>query len=277
MSRARRSAFAGSRAEQELRQLAHPVRREPAADALARDEAHARRLLAHLRERLLVRIEVELRDEAQAADEPQRILGEAVRRDRPQDAALEVVLRPSYGSTSVPSERRRAIALTVKSRRSQVVLDGRGGVDDDLEVVAAGAGRDARAAAARTRCRRARAAAPPRRAGRGARRRAGPATTSSSMRPCGSSAARSPAMSTPGTRKSASFDSTPEQLVAHRAADDVRVEPERRDVVLDRLHDASRAAQSRARSPRSRPARPRAAWRPRPSSAPAASSPTCFA
>ena len=90
MSRASRSARAGSRAEQELRELAHPVRGEAAADALARDELHRRRLLAHLLEQLGVRLEAELRDEAERPDEPQRILAEALRRDRAQAARLEV-------------------------------------------------------------------------------------------------------------------------------------------------------------------------------------------
>ena len=88
---ARESQRAGGLgAEQELRELAHPVRREAAADALARDELHRRRLLPHLREQLLVGLEAELRDEAERADEPQRILAEALRRDRAQAARLEV-------------------------------------------------------------------------------------------------------------------------------------------------------------------------------------------
>ena len=40
----------GLGAEQEPRQFAHPVRGKPAADALARDELHGRRLVAHLRQ-----------------------------------------------------------------------------------------------------------------------------------------------------------------------------------------------------------------------------------
>jgi len=38
-------------AHQQLRQLTHPVRSQPAADALTRDVAHALRLRPHLRER----------------------------------------------------------------------------------------------------------------------------------------------------------------------------------------------------------------------------------
>ena len=125
MSRASRSALRRLRAEQQLRELAHPVGGEPAADPLGRDEPHRRRLLAHLPQRLVVRLEVELRDEAQPADEPQRILGEAVRRHGAQHAASRGRPAPPNGSTSSPSPRRRAIAFTVKSRRAQVVLDRR--------------------------------------------------------------------------------------------------------------------------------------------------------
>ena len=51
----------------------------------------------------------------------------------------------------------------------------------------------------------------------------------------------------------------PEQVVAHRAADDVRVQPERADILLNLLR--------RERSPRSRRAHPTEASRPRPWSA----------
>ena len=91
VSRAIRSAFAGLRAEQELRELAEPVRREPAADPLARDEAHAAASSRICAQRLLVGVEVELRDEAQPAHDAQRILREAVRRDGRRTRALEVV------------------------------------------------------------------------------------------------------------------------------------------------------------------------------------------
>ena len=51
-------------AEQQLRELAHSVRSETAADPLPGDEPHGARFLAHLPQRLLVRLEPELRDEA---------------------------------------------------------------------------------------------------------------------------------------------------------------------------------------------------------------------
>ena len=90
MSRARRSARRRLGAEEELRQLPHPVRGEPAADPLRRHVGHLRRPLAHLAERVLVRLEAELRDEAQAADDPQRVVAEARRARRAEDAPLEV-------------------------------------------------------------------------------------------------------------------------------------------------------------------------------------------
>ena len=78
------------RAEQELRELAHPVRAEPAPDALAGDERDARGFGAHLLERLRVRLETELRDEPQAPHETQWILGEATRPNRAKNAVLQI-------------------------------------------------------------------------------------------------------------------------------------------------------------------------------------------
>ena len=74
-------------------------RREPAADPLRRDEPIRRRPLAHLAQRLLVGLEAELRDEAEAADDPQRVLAEARRPRRAQDAAARSS-RPPSGSTA---------------------------------------------------------------------------------------------------------------------------------------------------------------------------------
>ena len=78
------------RPEQQLRQLPHPVGCEAASDSLARDELDARRLLAHLPKRFLVGAQAELRDEAETANEPQWILGEAGRRDGAQFPRLEI-------------------------------------------------------------------------------------------------------------------------------------------------------------------------------------------
>ena len=77
-------------AEQQLRELPHPVRGEATADPLARDELHRRGLLVHLAQRLLVGLEAELRDEPQRPHEPQRILREAPLRDRAQHPPLDV-------------------------------------------------------------------------------------------------------------------------------------------------------------------------------------------
>src|SRR5205085_4302621 len=57
----------GPRAEQQLRQLAHAVRLEPAADPLGRDEPHVRPLLYQLARSLVVRRKVELRHEPKPA------------------------------------------------------------------------------------------------------------------------------------------------------------------------------------------------------------------
>ena len=92
VSRARRSALAGWEPSSSFDSSPIPSAREPAADALGRDEADARGLVDHLPLRLVVGREVELRDEAQAAHEAQRILGERVRRHRPQHAVVEVLL-----------------------------------------------------------------------------------------------------------------------------------------------------------------------------------------
>jgi hypothetical protein len=66
------------RAEEQLRELPHPVGAESAADALRRHEPHRLGVLAHLGQRLLVRVEVVLGDEAEPADEPKRVLAEAL-------------------------------------------------------------------------------------------------------------------------------------------------------------------------------------------------------
>ena len=59
---------------------------------------------------------------------------------------------------------------------------------------------------------------------------------SSSTFPWGASAARRPSASTPGNEEVGVLRHSPELLVTHRAADEVRVERERAHVVLDRLH-----------------------------------------
>ncbi len=83
-------------AEQELRQLAEPVAREPAADPLGGDVLEPGRPLAHLRLGHGIEVEPELRDEAQAPDDPERVVAERGRPCRPQQPAREVCL-PAEG------------------------------------------------------------------------------------------------------------------------------------------------------------------------------------
>ena len=228
-------------AEQELRELAHPVVAEPAADPLTRDERDALGVLAHLGERLLVRLEPELRDEPEAAHEPQRILLEAALRDGAQDTGLEVVTpservdehpvgeptrhRVDREVAAARGRRRRSpsgsTTISKSCRPGPVERSSRGGANS---IPAGASARIARS--------------------RGYRRipTGLPATTSSSTLPCGASAARSPSASTPGTRKSASFDSRPSS--SSRTAPPTRYasSAERADVVLDRLHGQSYAS-----------------------------------
>ena len=251
--------------EQELRQLAHAVSRDAAADPLARHVPRPSRLGTHLRERVAGEVEAELGDEPQPAQDAERILAEARRRDGTQLAAREVAHTAEGVDQLARSRAGSAIALTVKSRRRHVLLERDRRVGDDREVAMARAGaplgpRRCQLDARRRRALRMDASsrmeahadelavhlhvldAPVRlRARRGARR-----------------------WSTPGTRKSSSVCGDAEQLVAHGAADDVGVEPERADVAADRgRHAGDRATTAGARgglevarSPRSRPARP---------------------
>src|SRR5882724_10242129 len=78
--------------EQQLRQLAHSVGVQPTPHALSGDERNARGFGAHLHQRLVVRLEPELRDEAQAANETEWILGEAPRPYRPEDSFPQIDL-----------------------------------------------------------------------------------------------------------------------------------------------------------------------------------------
>ena len=271
----------GPRAEQELRELAHPVGREAAADPLARDEPHRRsppRASARSVSSSGSRPSCETKRRPRTM--PERILARSCAARPCGGRARSRSLAAAERVDELAVASRRAIALTVKSRRrmsSSTSASGR----RRSRSRAGRARSSARAAAARTRSRPARARAARGRAGRAGAPTRRPATTRSSTRPCGASAARSSSWPTPGTRKSASFGLEPEQLVADGTADEVGVEAERADVLLDRLHAALRSTlarrSARGRSPRSRRARRTAAPRPRPSSAPAAWSPTCRA
>ena len=126
-------------AEQQLRQLAHPVGGEAAADPLAGDEPYRLRLGAHLLARRLVDVEAELRDEAQRANEPQRIFREARGRHRPQHAALEILAAVERIDDLARREPARD-RVHGEVAPTHVVLDGERRVRDDLEVVTARAG-----------------------------------------------------------------------------------------------------------------------------------------
>ena len=67
------------RAEQQLRELAHPVGGKPTADPLTRHEPDSGCLVTHLSQRFRVGLEAELRHEAQRTNEAERILGETRR------------------------------------------------------------------------------------------------------------------------------------------------------------------------------------------------------
>src|SRR5665213_518476 len=113
----------------------------PAATVLTRDAADALRLRAHLGKRLLIRIEVKLRDEPKPAYESQRVLREAVRRHRAQDAALEV-FAPVVRVDDRPVGETACDRVDREITPVEIVFDRCGRVDDDLEVVTAGPRRD---------------------------------------------------------------------------------------------------------------------------------------
>ena len=132
-----------------------------------------------------------------------KLCGETVRRRRASMSA-----RPPSGSTSSPVSSRRAIALTVKSRRRMS-----SSTDSDASATIS---KSCRPGPVETSLRGGANSIPARvslriRLSRGCSRMptSRSATTRSSTRPCGASAARSPSVSRPGTRKSASFESSP--------------------------------------------------------------------
>ena len=143
MSRARRSAFAGLRVRaSSLGELAAPACGQPAADPLAGDELHLRRPLAHLGERRLVGVEVQLRRRSAVP----RTIRSGSSREAPRSrscAARRASGLPARraGRASSPVSSRFASALIVKSRRSMSWLERDRRVGDDLEIVVAGARR----------------------------------------------------------------------------------------------------------------------------------------
>ena len=130
----------GSRSEQELRELAHAVGGEPATDPLARDERDA------------------AASSCICASVPRPARARAVRRTAgrgrsgagpPRSSRGETVRRTPRSRSSRAAERIDELAVGEAPRHrvdrevapAEVVLDARLRVDDDLEVVAARAGR----------------------------------------------------------------------------------------------------------------------------------------
>jgi hypothetical protein len=230
----------GLRAEQELRELAHPVRGQAAADPLARDELHGRRFLAHLDEQLLVGLEPELGDEAQRADDSQRVLAEALGRDRAQTVGLEVRASPE-GVDELAGVQPARHRVDGEIAAAHVVLDRELRVGDDLEVVPARAGGDL-LARRRELDPRARQAADPAVAG----------MEPDADEPVGDHEVLDPAVGGGGGGQPLGVEPRheevrvlrvdPEQLVADGASHEVGVEPERAHVFLDLLHREKRYA-----------------------------------
>ncbi len=255
-----------ARAEQEPRQLAHAVRLEAAADALSGYESNARRFVDHLAQRLVVRREVELRDEAQAADDSQWILCERTRRNGSKHAVVEILLAVEGIDELVVGKPARD-RIHRKVAPGEVVLDRCRGIHDDLEVVAPRTG-----APLAARRRELDAAAHKLSDLRIARPQAQPHALPGDLEvldaPVRLELGAELLVIHAENEEVGVLRLEAEQLVADGASDDVRVEAERADVVLDLLLQAKPL-----RSLRSRRARRKAARRSRRSSAPAASRP----
>ena len=124
------------RSEQELRQLAHPVGGQSAADPLGRDMAQAGRLGPHLPERLVRERERQLGEEPQAAQNAQRVLPEAVRADGVELTPLEV-LQPPEGIDQLAGLEPAGHGVDREVAPRHVVRDRHRRVGDDLEVAMA--------------------------------------------------------------------------------------------------------------------------------------------
>ena len=151
-------------AEQQLRQLPHAVGGEAAADPLRRRRAGPAAPARASARASRVGVEVELGDEPQAADDPERVVAKARRARRAERCGTRG--RPCRRAGRAPRRcaRRRAIALMVKSRRrmsSSSEIDRSATISKSWRPGPV----DARRAAARTRCPRARGRGP--RASRG--------------------------------------------------------------------------------------------------------------
>ena len=136
VSRAEPERQSRPRPEQELRQLPHAVGVEPPADPLGRDVPEPAGLCAHLRQRVLREREAELRDEPQTAQDPQRVLPEAVRAHGVQLAPLEV-REPAEGVDELAGREAPGHGVDREVAPRHVVRDRDGRIGDDLEVAMA--------------------------------------------------------------------------------------------------------------------------------------------
>ena len=221
----------GPAAEEELRELPEPVRLLPAADPLRRDVPQAAGARAHLVEGLVGEREVELRDEAQAAEDAQGILLEAPGRDRAQEPLLEIDAAAERVDELVRLEPLRH-RVDGEVAAPHVVLDRDGGIRHDLEVAVP---RPDAALAPRRRQLDARGR---RRPHRGiARVKPHPDELAVDLHvvhaPVGLERRAETRLVEPRDEEVLVRVRDPEQLVAHRPADDVGVEAERADVAAD--------------------------------------------
>ena len=195
------------RPEQQLRELAEPVAREAAADPLSGDVGEPGRPFAHLPLGLRVEVEAELGDEAEPPHDPERVVAEARGARRPQHPPRQVAAAVER-IEELPVRRRFAIALTVKSRRAMSCAR-------EIEA-SASISKSCRPGPVERSTRGGANSIPDGCRARAARSRGSSrtpirwsATTRSSTRPCGSSAARSSEWPTPGTTKSISRTGSP--------------------------------------------------------------------
>ena len=123
-------------AEEELRELAQAVAREPASDPLAGDVDESRRPFPHLPLRLGIEVEAELRDEAETAHDSQRIVLEAHARSSSAGSGA----RGRQPAERIDQLARRQPARDRVDREvapGHVLAQRDRGVGGDLEVVAA--------------------------------------------------------------------------------------------------------------------------------------------
>ena len=225
--------------EEELRKLPHPVGIDASADSLGGDVPQARGFRAHLCERVVREREGELGEQSQAAEYAQGVLTEAVRACGVELAPLEVG-EPSERIDELPGLEAPRHRIDGEVTAGHVVGDRDGRVGDDLEVPVPGA--DAPLLPRR------------RQLDTGGRESPDPGVPRVEadadelpvhlhvLHPTVRLECRAEAgVVDPGDEEVLVGVRDAEQLVAHRAPDDVRVEVERADVAADfGLHDRAR-------------------------------------